>query len=298
MTVDPNTLHATAKSRLSTQTSSNPLDPYFREMGAIPLLSRDDETEVARMADEGGIDAEQARTALVTANLRLVVSIARQYLRRGMPLPDLIQEGNLGLIRAASKFDHTRGYRFSTYAMWWIRQSIVRAIDNGVRTVRVPLYKLDRLNRIHRCRQLLEGRLNRPPTLDEMSGWLDMKPDEIRDILEAVPRSVSLDAPVSKDADTPIQALIKDEDARLPSEEVEAEALREQIELVLAGLTAREEKVLRMRFGIGEATHYSLTEIGKRFQLTRERIRQIEIRALQKLRHASRSDDLAPFLDA
>jgi len=266
-------------------------------MGAFPLLTREDEVEVARLADQGGADAEQARAALVNANLRLVVSIARQYIRRGMPLPDLIQEGNLGLIRAASKFDHSRGFRFSTYAMWWIRQSIVRAIDNSVRTVRIPLYKLDTLNRIHRCRMLLERRLNRPPTLLEMSEWLDMPTEEIRQVQNVVPRAVSLDAPVTQDADTPIQALIEDEDARLPSEEVEAEALREQIDLVLSGLSPREEKVLRMRFGIGEATQYSLTEIGKRFQLTRERIRQIEIRALKKLRHASRSADLAPFLN-
>jgi len=265
-------------------------------MGAIPLLTREDEVEVARLADEGGADADQARAALVRANLRLVVAIARQYIRRGMPLPDLIQEGNLGLIRAAAKFDYSRGYRFSTYAMWWIRQSIVRAIDNGVRTVRVPLYKLDGLNRVHRCRQLLERRLNREPSIEEMSEWLGTPADEIRSILGVIPRSVSLDAPVTPDADTPIQALIEDVDARDPSEEIEAEALRDQIDTALSGLSPREEKVLRMRFGIGEATQYSLTEIGSRFQLTRERIRQIEIRALRKLRHTSRSSDLAPFL--
>jgi len=266
-------------------------------MGAFPLLTREDEVEVARIADLGGAEAEQARAALVNANLRLVVSIARQYLRRGMPLPDLIQEGNLGLIRAAAKFDHSRGFRFSTYAMWWIRQSIVRAIDNSARTVRIPLYKLDSLNRVHRCRQLLERRLNRPPTLHEMSDWLDLPVDEIRELENVVPKAVSLDAPVTQDAETPIQALIEDEDAPLPSEEVEAEALREQIDLALSGLTPREEKVIRMRFGIGEATQYSLTEIGKRFQLTRERIRQIEIRALKKLRHTSRSESLEPFLN-
>ena len=296
MTIDTIVLKPAGAKAVEVPTGTSQLDRYFRAMGAIPLLTREDEVEVARLADEGGADAEQARAALVRANLRLVVAIARQYIRRGMPLPDLIQEGNLGLIRAAAKFDHTRGYRFSTYAMWWIRQSIVRAIDNGVRTVRVPLYKLDVLNRVKRCTQLLETKLNREPTVEEVAEWLGNDAQEVREILAVIPRSISLDAPVTPDADTPIQALIEDVDARDPSEEIEAEHLRTQIDHALSGLSPREEKVLRMRFGIGEATNYSLTEIGNRFQLTRERIRQIEIRALRKLRQASRSCDLEPFL--
>jgi RNA polymerase primary sigma factor len=264
-------------------------------MGAIPLLSYKDEVEVARRIDDGGTDAEIAKAALIKANLRLVVSIAKQYGYRGLPLADLIQEGNLGLIKAVEKFDHTRGFKFSTYASWWIRQSIIRAIESQIRTIRIPIYKLEVVNRVHQTQKLLFQKLGRDPTLLELAERLEMDVDEVDGLMKLTKEPMSLDANVNDESDSTIIDFIENPNAEIPSENIEEADLRNQIDNVLASLTPREEKVIRMRFGIGEPTNYSLEEIGSRFALTRERIRQIEIRALRKLRHAKRRVVLEAF---
>ena len=274
------------------------LNKYLRSMGAIPLLSGKDEVEVARRIDDGGPDTEIAKAALITANLRLVVSIAKQYTYRGLPLADLIQEGNLGLIKAVEKFDHTKGFKFSTYASWWIRQSIIRAIESQIRTIRIPIYKLEVVNRVHQTQKMLFQQLGREPTLYEIACHLEMDVDKVTSLMKLTREPMSLDAMVSEESDTAIIDFIENPDAECPSDAIECAALREQIETVLSTLTPREEKVVRMRYGIGEPTHYSLEEIGTRFSLTRERIRQIEIKALRKLRHAKRRRQLAHFLEA
>lgn len=272
------------------------LNKYLRNMGQIPLLTRDDEIEVARRIDAGGPDAELARQALINANLRLVVSIAKQYSYRGMPLADLIQEGNLGLIKATEKFDHTRGFKFSTYASWWIRQSIIRAIESQIRTIRIPIYKLEVVNKVHQTQKEMFQELGREPSLREVAERLAMDPDKVEALMRLTREPMSLDAPVSDDSDSTIGDFIENPQSDKPSDAIEEASLREQIEDVLAMLTPREEKVVRMRYGIGEPCCYSLEEIGGRFHLTRERIRQIEIKALRKLRHAKRRRGLDAFL--
>lgn len=272
------------------------LNKYLRSMGAIPLLSGEDEVEVARRIQDGGADAELAKAALIKANLRLVVSIAKQYSYRGLPLADLIQEGNLGLIKAVEKFDYTRGFKFSTYASWWIRQSIIRAIESQIRTIRIPIYKLEIVNRVHQTQKMLAQQLGRDATIAEIATRLEMEADEVEDLLKLVKEPVSLDTPVSDESDSTVGDFIENPEAAAPDAQVEESALREEIAEVLATLSPREEKVVRMRYGIGEPTHYSLEEIGSRFALTRERIRQIEIKALRKLRHAKRRGTLEHFL--
>ena len=274
------------------------LSKYLSGMGKIPLLSWADEVEVARRIDEGGPDAEMAKAELIKANLRLVVSIGKQYIYRGLPLSDLIQEGNLGLIKAVEKFDHTRGFKFSTYASWWIRQSIIRAIESQVRTIRIPIYKLEVVNRVNQTQRLLFQRLGRDPSTLEIAEHLEMGVEEVEALVRLVKEPVSLDSAVSDDSNSTVMDFVANPDAETPSDKIEAASLREQIDDVLASLTPREEKVVRMRYGIGEATHYSLEEIGSRFALTRERIRQIEIKALRKLRHATRRRNLEPFLES
>ena len=273
------------------------LNKYLKNMGAIPLLSRSDEIEVARRIEEGGPDAELAKQALINANLRLVVSIAKQYTYRGMPLADLIQEGNLGLIKATEKFDYRRGFKFSTYASWWIRQSIIRAIESQIRTIRIPIYKLEVVNKVHQTQKLMFQELGREPSLREVAERLEMEPDKIESLMRLTREPMSLDAPVSDDSDSTVGEFIENPQAEAPSDSIEEAVLREQIEEVLCTLTPREETVVRMRFGIGEPCCYSLEEIGSRFHLTRERIRQIEIKALRKLRHVKRRKDLDPYLD-
>lgn len=274
------------------------LDTYMSSMGRIPLLSGADEVEVARRIEDGGADAEIAKAELIRANLRLVVSIARQYSYRGLPMADLVQEGNLGLMRAVEKFDHTRGFKFSTYASWWIRQAVIRAIESQVRTIRIPIYKLEVVNRVKQTQKALFQKLGRDATIGEIAEALEMRADDVDQLLSLVKEPMSLDAQVSDESDSSIIDFIENPEADCPSDEVECAALREQIEDALASLAPREEKVVRMRYGIGEAAQYSLEEIGSRFGLTRERIRQIEIKALRKLRAANRRRELEPFLKA
>ncbi len=272
------------------------LNKYLRAMGRISLLSHKDEIEVARRIDDGGPDAELAKAALVKANLRLVVSIAKQYGYRGMPLSDLIQEGNIGLMKAVEKFDHTRGFKFSTYASWWIRQSIIRAIESQVRTIRVPIYKLELVNRVKQTQKLLFKQNGREARIEEIAEHLDMEVAEVEELMSITREPMSLDQQVTDESDSTIIDFIENPDAEVPSERQDEADLRESIDDVLAQLHPREEKVIRMRFGIGEPTQYSLEEIGSRFALTRERIRQIEIKALRKLRHIKRRQNLEAFV--
>ncbi|MCB9688523.1 MAG: sigma-70 family RNA polymerase sigma factor [Alphaproteobacteria bacterium] len=274
------------------------LNKYLRSMGQIPLLSHKDEVEVARRIDDGGPDAELAKAALVRANLRLVVSVAKQYTYRGLPLADLIQEGNLGLMKAVEKFDWTKGFKFSTYASWWIRQSIIRAIESQIRTIRIPIYKLEVVNRVHQTQKFLFQQTGREPTPQEIASHLDIDVAEVDELLKMTREPMSLDAQVGEDGESTVIDFVENPDAENPSEQLDQADLRESIDDVLSSLTPREEKVIRMRYGIGEPTHYSLEEIGTRFALTRERIRQIEIKALRKLRHARRRQSLESFLDS
>ena len=272
------------------------LNKYLKMMGEIPLLTRDDEVEVARRIDAGGPDAEIAKATLVNANLRLVVSIAKQYTYRGIPLADLIQEGNIGLMKATEKFDHTRGFKFSTYASWWIRQSIIRAVESQCRTIRIPIYKLEVVNKVHQMQKALFQEFGREPTLEEVAVRLEMDIDKLEGLMKLTREPLSLDAPVSEDSESTVGEFVENPNAEKPSDALEEAALREEIEQVLASLTPREEKVVRMRYGIGEPIAYSLEEIGAQFCLTRERIRQIEIKAIRKLRHHRRRGHLETFI--
>jgi len=278
--------------------SARILNRYLRRMGTIPLLSREDEVRLARTMEEGTpAEAERAKEALVSANLRLVVSIAKQYSYRGMPLGDLIQEGNLGLIRAVEKFDYTKGFKFSTYASWWIRQSIVRAIESQIRTIRIPIYKLEIVNKVAQTQRKLEHELGREPTTEEIAEWMGEELEKVEEVRKLAREPMSLDQSVGEDSDATIGEFIPNPNAELPSDHLESSALRKSILQALSTLTPREEKVLRMRYGIDERTNYSLEEIGNVFNLTRERIRQIEIKALKKLRHVKRSRALSTFVD-
>ena len=258
---------------------------YLQRMGFIPLLSREDETEVARRIAENGNDAEIAKQTLINANLRLVVSIAKQYSYRGLPLSDLVQEGNIGLMRAVEKFDWTRGFKFSTYASWWIRQSIVRAIESQTRTIRVPIYKLELVNKIHYTQKHLHQLLGRDPTSMEIAEQVGLDIQKVEELILLTKEPMSLDTPMGEDSDSTFGSFIEDETSPVPGGRMENDAFRREVSEALANLSPREEKVLRMRYGIGEPTQYSLEEIGYRFCLTRERIRQIEIKALKKLQH-------------
>jgi len=285
-----------ATRKVSTKNDSAEIvNQYLKQMGGYRLLSSQDEVEVARRIEDGGPDAEIARAALINANLRLVVSIAKQYLYRGMPMSDLIQEGNIGLMKAVEKFDHKRGFKFSTYASWWIRQSIIRAIESQIRTIRIPIYKLEVVNRIKHVRKHLQAKLGREATLAEIATDLEVDLADIEDLINLVRNPVSLDKKVGEDSDSCIGDFIQNPDAEDPGHAVETAALRAEIDDALASLTPREEKVVRMRFGIAEPCQYSLEEIGSRFALTRERIRQIEIKALRKLRTTTRIEALETF---
>lgn len=272
------------------------LNSYLKHIGHIPLLSREDEIEVARRIAASGPDVELARQVLTNANLRLVVRLARQYTYRGLALADLIQEGNLGLIRAAEKFDWTRGFKFSTYASWWIRQAMIRAIESQGRTIRIPIYKLEVINKVRYMKKTLFQESGREPSLREIAVQLELEPDKVEALMRMTRDLVSLDAPAAGEGELPISAFIEDANTALPGDTLDTTSLREEIGEVLSQLTQREEKVLRMRYGIDEPMSYSLEEIGAQFYLTRERIRQIEIKALRKLRRTHRSAHLKVFV--
>ena len=263
------------------------LSKYLRSMGKISLLDRDEEVAIGKMIADGGPDSELAKEMLIKANLRLVVSIAKQYSYRGLPLSDLIQEGNIGLMKACDKFDYSRGFKFSTYASWWIRQSIVRAIESQIRTIRIPVYQLEIVNQVNQTQKILARRLGRDPSIPEIASELNITIRKVEKLMRLVREPVSLDAPVNGDSDSTVGDFIETQGDG-PNLNIEAQALRQEIADALSGLTPREEKVIRMRFGIGEPTHYSLEEIGERFNLTRERIRQIETKALRKLRNTGK----------
>jgi RNA polymerase primary sigma factor len=283
----------------STAGQGNPLlNKYLKCMGEIPLLKREDEVEVARRVQENGPDAELAKQVLINANLRLVVSIAKQYSYRGLPLSDLIQEGNLGLMKAVEKFDWTRGFKFSTYASWWIRQSIIRAIESQIRTIRIPIYKLEIVNQVHYTQKALFQKLGREATLKEIAEVLDLDTRKVESLMKLTREPMSLDSPVADDSDSTIGDFIENPEDGRPGDEFDDASLRDEITAALSALTPREETVVRMRYGIGEATNYSLEEIGTRFNLTRERIRQIELKAIRKLRHIDRAESLSAFIHA
>mgnify|MGYP006071547333 FL=1 len=267
---------------------------YLKEIGKVDLLSADEETELARRMAEGD---EEAKKKLAEANLRLVVSIAKRYVGRGMLFLDLIQEGNLGLIRAVDKFDYTKGYKFSTYATWWIRQAITRAIADQARTIRIPVHMVETINKLVRVSRQLVQELGREPTPEELAQGLNMSVEKVREISKISQEPVSLETPIGEEEDSHLGDFIPDDDAPAPSEAASYVLLREQLVDVLKTLTPREAKVLKLRFGLIDGRQRTLEEVGKEFKVTRERIRQIEAKALRKLRHPSRPKKLKDFLD-
>ena len=276
----------------------DPIRMYLKEIGKIKLLSPEDELEVAKKMVEGSEqEKDAARKRMSEANLRLVVSIAKRYVGRGMQLLDLIQEGNLGLMKAVEKFDYTKGYKFSTYATWWIRQSITRAIADQARTIRIPVHMVETINRVLRTSHSMVQKLGREPTTTEIAQELHMEVSKVEEILKIAQEPVSLETPIGEEEDSHLGDFIQDDEASQPSEEASYTLLREQLEEVLSTLTPREEQVLRMRFGLVDGKPHTLEEVGKEFDVTRERIRQIESKALRKLRHPSRSKKLRDFLN-
>ena len=274
--------------------TDDPVRMYLKEIGKVPLLTPTEEVELAIKMSEGD---ENAKHRMTEANLRLVVSIAKRYVGRGMLFLDLIQEGNLGLIKAVEKFDYTKGYKFSTYATWWIRQAITRAIADQARTIRIPVHMVETINKTIRVsRQLLQS-LGHDPSAEEIAKEMDMPVEKVRDILKIAQEPVSLETPIGEEEDSHLGDFIPDEDASEPSEAASFSLLREQLEEVLDTLAPREKKVLELRFGIVDGRTRTLEEVGKEFNVTRERIRQIEAKALRKLRHPSRSKKLRDFLN-
>ena len=276
----------------------DPIRMYLKEIGKIKLLTPEEELEVAKKMVEGDEqERDAARKRMSEANLRLVVSIAKRYVGRGMQLLDLIQEGNLGLMKAVEKFDYTKGYKFSTYATWWIRQSITRAIADQARTIRIPVHMVETINRVLRTSHSMVQKLGREPTTTEIAQELHMEVSKVEEILKIAQEPVSLETPIGEEEDSHLGDFIQDDEASQPSEEASYTLLREQLEEVLSTLTPREEQVLRMRFGLIDGKPHTLEEVGKEFDVTRERIRQIESKALRKLRHPSRSKKLRDFLN-
>lgn len=267
---------------------------YLKEIGKVDLLSAEEETELAKRMAEGD---EEAKKKLAEANLRLVVSIAKRYVGRGMLFLDLIQEGNLGLIRAVDKFDYTKGYKFSTYATWWIRQAITRAIADQARTIRIPVHMVETINKLVRVSRQLVQELGREPSPEELARGLNMSVEKVREISKISQEPVSLETPIGEEEDSHLGDFIPDDDAPAPSEAASYVLLQEQLGEVLQTLTPREAKVLKLRFGLIDGRQRTLEEVGKEFNVTRERIRQIEAKALRKLRHPSRSKKLKDFLD-
>ena len=272
----------------------DPVRMYLKEIGKVSLLSADEEIELAKRMEKGD---EAAKKRLAEANLRLVVSIAKRYVGRGMLFLDLIQEGNLGLIKAVEKFDYRKGYKFSTYATWWIRQAITRAIADQARTIRIPVHMVETINKLIRVSRQLLQELGREPTPEEIAAELDMPVERVREILKISQEPVSLETPIGEEEDSHLGDFIQDDNVPVPAEAAAQTLLKEQLDEVLDTLTEREQKVLRLRFGMDDGRARTLEEVGKEFDVTRERIRQIEAKALRKLRHPSRSRKLRDYLD-
>lgn len=268
--------------------SDDSVGMFLREMARYPLLNQAEEIELAREIAKGGPVGEKAKRKLVRANLRLVVSIAKKYLNRGVPFLDLIQEGSMGLMRAAEKFDYERGYKFSTYAYWWIRQGITRAIASQSRTVRLPVHMVEKLNQVRKVRQTLSQEFGRRPTKSELAAALDMDEDKLDQVLDVSQRTLSLHAWVGKDEDTELMQLIEDSDNIPPNEQLDRKLLSDRLNSVLDHLSEREREIIRLRYGLEDGQHYTLTEIGKIYDLSRERVRQIQAKAMRKLRHPRR----------
>jgi len=272
----------------------DPVRMYLKEIGRVPLLSAEEEVELAKRMEQGD---EEAKKKLAEANLRLVVSIAKRYVGRGMLFLDLIQEGNLGLIKAVEKFDYGKGFKFSTYATWWIRQAITRAIADQARTIRIPVHMVETINKLIRVSRQLLQELGRDPTPEEIAAAMEIPVERVREIQKVAQEPVSLETPIGEEEDSHLGDFIEDEDAPAPAEAASYILLKEQLESVLDTLTTREEKVLRLRFGLDDGRSRTLEEVGQEFGVTRERIRQIEAKALRKLRHPSRSRKLKDYLD-
>ncbi|MDO4333186.1 MAG: RNA polymerase sigma factor RpoD [Eubacteriales bacterium] len=272
----------------------DPVRMYLKEIGKVPLLSAEEEIELAKKMEMGD---EEAKKRLAEANLRLVVSIAKRYVGRGMLFLDLIQEGNLGLIKAVEKFDYRKGYKFSTYATWWIRQAITRAIADQARTIRIPVHMVETINKLIRVSRQLLQELGREPTPEEIAEEMDMPVDRVREILKISQEPVSLETPIGEEEDSHLGDFIQDDAVPVPADAAAFTLLKEQLVEVLGTLTEREQKVLRLRFGLDDGRARTLEEVGKEFSVTRERIRQIEAKALRKLRHPSRSRKLKDYLD-
>ena len=285
---------AEADSMADSYSTDDPVRMYLKEIGKVSLLTQEEEIELAARMSQGD---EEAKRRMAEANLRLVVSIAKRYVGRGMLFLDLIQEGNLGLIKAVEKFDYTKGYKFSTYATWWIRQAITRAIADQARTIRIPVHMVETINKVIRVSRQLLQELGHDPSAEEIAAEMNIPVEKVRDILKIAQEPVSLETPIGEEEDSHLGDFIPDEDASEPSEAASFSLLKEQLMSVLATLTPREEKVLRLRFGIEDGRTRTLEEVGKEFNVTRERIRQIEAKALRKLRHPSRSKKLRDFLN-
>ncbi len=272
----------------------DPVRMYLKEIGRVPLLTAEEEIMYAERIEQGD---EEAKRKLAEANLRLVVSIAKRYVGRGMQFLDLIQEGNLGLIKAVEKFDHRKGFKFSTYATWWIRQAITRAIADQARTIRIPVHMVETINKLIRVTRQLVQELGREPTPEEIAAHMDIPVERVREIQKIAQEPVSLETPIGEEEDSHLGDFIEDQDAPAPAEAASFTLLKEQLEEVLESLTPREEKVLRLRFGLDDGRARTLEEVGQVFGVTRERIRQIEAKALRKLRHPSRSKKLKDYLE-
>lgn len=273
---------------------NDPVRMYLKEIGRVPLLNADQEIDLAKRIENNDDEAKQE---LAEANLRLVVSIAKRYVGRGMSFLDLIQEGNMGLMKAVDKFDYRLGFKFSTYATWWIRQAITRAIADQARTIRIPVHMVETINKLIRIQRQLLQDLGREPTPEEIGAEMDMSTDKVREIIKIAQEPVSLETPIGEEDDSHLGDFIEDKDATSPEQHASYELLKEQLEEVLDTLTDREENVLRLRFGLNDGRTRTLEEVGRVFGVTRERIRQIEAKALRKLRHPSRSNQLKDFLD-
>lgn len=273
---------------------NDPVRMYLKEIGRVPLLSAEEEIELAKRIEQ---EDEEAKKRLTEANLRLVVSIAKRYVGRGMLFLDLIQEGNMGLIKAVEKFDYSKGYKFSTYATWWIRQAITRAIADQARTIRIPVHMVETINKLVRVSRQLLQELGREPTPEEIAAEMELSVEKVREIMKIAQEPVSLETPIGEEDDSHLGDFIEDQEALAPADAAAYELLKEQLEDVLDTLTEREENVLRLRFGLDDGRTRTLEEVGKVFGVTRERIRQIEAKALRKLRHPSRSKRLKDFLE-